>query len=159
MSGNTLGFLLSTIQLFEDADLPAWVFGGWAEEVLHLAPKRMHQDIDFLYPAATFEHLDRFIAQAKDFQEIQAKRFSHKRAILYRHVMIEFLLVQGNDGVFFTDFFWGRFRLEWPADVFCHKINISGHDFQVASARALSIYRQHHQQIELAYQNLPSASR
>ena len=94
MSGNTLRFLLSTIQLFEEADLPVWVFGGWAEDVLHLAPKRIHQDIDFLYPAATFGHLDCFIAQTKGFQEIKAKRFSHKRAILYEHIMIEFLLVQ-----------------------------------------------------------------
>jgi hypothetical protein len=68
------------VSYLEEAALPVWVFGGWAEELLHIALKSIHKDIDFLFPAATFEHLDFFFAQTKDFQEIHAKRFSHKRA-------------------------------------------------------------------------------
>jgi len=91
------------------------------------------------------------VARTNDFQEIAAKRFSHKRAILYEHVMIEFLLVQGTDGDFFTDFFSGRYRLAWPADVFCHGTYSAGDNVPIASKGALRTYRQHHKQIEKAY--------
>ena len=153
MSANTLGFLLSVIKLFEEAELPVWVFGGWAEELWRITPKRTHNDIDFLYPAATFKDLDHFVAQAEDFQEIQAKRFSQKRAIVYQHVMIEFLLVQGANGHYFTNFFSGRYRLAWPADVFSHQVNTFDYNIQITSKQALRMYRQYHEQVELAYQN------
>jgi hypothetical protein len=153
MSGNTLGFLLSVIKFFKEADFPVWVFGGWAEELWHIAPRRIHNDIDFLYPATTFEHLDLFIAQTEGFQEIQAKRFSQKRAVVYQHVMIEFLLVQGEGEHYFTNFFSGRYRLAWPADVFCHRVNLSGYNFRVASIQALTDYRQHHEQVKQSYQD------
>ena len=141
MSGNTLGFLLSVIKLFEEANLPIWVFGGWAEELWQITPAR------------TFEHLDRFVAQTKDFQVIQAKQFSHKRALLYQDLMIEFLLVQGAAGNYFTDFFSGRYRLVWPADKFLHRANISDYNVPIASKQALMMYRQRHEQIILAYQD------
>jgi hypothetical protein len=153
MSANTLGFLLSVIHLFEESDLSVWVFGGWAEEIWQIIPGRMHNDIDFLYPATTFEHLDRFMAQANDFQEITAKRFSHKRAMLYQDVMIEFVLVQGDDESYFTDFFSGRYRLVWPVDVFGHRASIPECNIPIASVQALTIYRQHHERIEEAYQD------
>lgn len=156
MSGNTIGFLLSVIKLLQEADFHVWVFGGWAEELWQIAPRRIHNDIDFLYPAATFEHLDRFISQTKDLQEIQAKRFSHKRALIHQHVMIEFLLVQGVDGNNFTDFFSGRYHLTWPADVFCHKINLSAYELPIASKQALTMYRQHHEQVKQAYKDFPT---
>jgi hypothetical protein len=151
MSGNTLAFLLSVTRLFDEADLTVWVFGGWAEELWQITPGRIHNDIDFLYAATTFERLDCFIAQAKDLQEIPAKRFSHKRAILYQDVMIEFFLVQGADGNYFTDFFSGRYRLAWPTDIFWHSAKISDHSVPIASKQALALYRQHHKQVEKAY--------
>ena len=157
MSNNTLGFLLSVLKLFEEADLPVWVFGGWAEELWQIASPRIHNDIDFLYPSMTFEHLDRFIARTENLQEIQAKRFSHKRAAIYRHILIEFLLVQGDDGNYFTDFFSGRYHLVWPADVFCQRASISGYNVPIAGKHALRMYRQHHERVELAYQNFLSA--
>jgi hypothetical protein len=153
MSGNTLRFLLSAINLFEEADLSVWVFGGWAEDLWRITPGRIHNDIDFLYPATTFKHLDRFVAQTNDFQEIAAKRFSHKRAILYQDVMIEFILVQGNNEGYFTDFFSGRYHLAWPADVFCHRAGISEYNIPIASMQALSLYRQHHEPVEEAYRD------
>jgi len=151
MSVNSLSFLLTTIKSLEADAHPVWVFGGWAEELWKITKPRVHVDIDFLYPAATFEDLDRYIARTNEFQEIQSKRFSHKRAILSEQVMIEFLLVQRSDGTYFTDFFSGQFHLEWPADLFWHRINISGHDLQIASKQALMLYRQHHKQVEQAY--------
>jgi len=153
MPANSLSFLLSVIKLFEEADLPVWVFGGWAEELWQIAPGKLHNDIDFLHPATTFEHLDRFVAPTKDFQVIQAKRFSHKRAIIYQDIMIEFLLVQGDDGYYFTDFFSERYRFSWPADIFLHRANISDYNVPIASKQALMLYRQRHEQIALAYQD------
>ena len=84
-------------------------------------------------------------------QEIQAKQFSHKRAILYREVMVEFLLVQRDNGIYFTDFFSGRYRLEWPTDVFCNKLRIPEYDIPIASKQALHVYRLRHRQVEQAY--------
>lgn len=152
MANNTFGFLLSVLELFDEVHLPVWIFGGWAEELWQLTPARIHTDIDFLYPAAMFESLDRFMTRTKEFQVIQAKRFSHKRAILYQHVLIEFLLVQGSDGNHFTDFFSGRYYLAWPADIFCYKAN-PRRNFQIASPQALAQYRQHHEKVEQAYQD------
>src|SRR5688500_278080 len=108
---NTLSFLLQIVRRLEAATLPVWVFGGWAEELWRISQPRMHNDIDFLYPAASFEQFDHFISQANDVHEIRLKRFSHKRAILCQHVMIEFLLVQHEQNVHFTNFFSGRYKL------------------------------------------------
>src|SRR5215510_1062735 len=105
MSVNTLTFLLAVIKHFEANALPIWVFGGWAEELWQIAQPRAHRDIDFLYPATNLEDLDHFISQKRDLQEIQNKQFSHKRGIRYQEVMIEFLLVQNETGIYFTDFF------------------------------------------------------
>ena len=151
MLENTLAFLLLTVERFEANALPVRVFGGWAEELWQIIQPRVHTDIDFLYPAATFEDLDRYIARTNEFQEIQSKRFSHKRAILYEQVMIEFLLLQQSNGIYFTDFFSGQFYLEWPADLLWHSLYISGYDLQMVSKQALRLYRQNHQQVEQAY--------
>ena len=152
MSGNTLGFLLPVIHLFKESDLSVWLFGGWAENLWQITPGRIHNDIDFMYPATTFEYLDRFVAQTYDFQEIAAKRFSHKRAILYQDVMFEFILVQGNNEGYFTDFFSGRHRLAWPVDVFDNRASFPEYNIPIASVQALTIYRQHHERVEQAYQ-------
>ena len=150
---NTLDFLFTVVERFEAANLPTWVFGGWAEELWQIIPPRKHNDIDFLYLGQTFEHLDSFIARSRDIQEIQAKRFSHKRAIIFQDVMIEFLLVQQGPELYFTDFFSGRYRLEWPANVFGYTLKAGGYDIQIASKQALRNYRQQHKQVELAYQD------
>lgn len=151
MPVNTLTFLQAIVKRFDAATLPVRVFGGWAEELWQITPGRIHNDIDFLYSGATFEHLDHFLAQNMDIQEIQEKRFSHKRAISFQDVMIEFLLVQHDKQIYFTDFFSERYHFEWPADVFCHTVNISGYDIQIASKQALLLYRQCHKQVERAY--------
>jgi Aminoglycoside-2''-adenylyltransferase len=157
MQGNTLTFLLESTNRFTAAALPLWVFGGWAEELWQITPARVHRDIDFLYSAATFEQLDFFMAQMNDLQEIQPKRYSHKRAIMYQNVMIEFLLVQHAHETYFTDFFSGRYHLVWPTDVFFHSMNVAGANIQIASKHALTFYREHHKDIEQTYQDLLAA--
>ena len=153
MSVNTLDFLLAVINRFESARIHVWVFGGWAEELWQITPAREHKDIDLLYCGATFEQLDAFIAQNMGFQEIQEKRFSHKRATIFQQVMIEFLLVQQDKAIHFTDFFSGRFRLEWPNDVFCQRVIIPGYNIRIASKQTLIAYRQNHKQVQQACQD------
>ena len=159
MPVNTLTFLQAIVKRFDAAALPVWLFGGWAEELWQLIPARKHNDIDFLYFEQTFEHLDSFITRSRDIREIQEKRFSHKRAIVVQNVMIEFLLVQQGGETYFTDFFSGRYRLEWPADVFSHTLSPEPCDIKLASIEALSNYRQQRRQIEDAYQDFLVAPR
>ena len=104
MSNNTLSLLLSIVKQFEQDALQLWMFGGWAEELWQMVPPRAHHDMDFLYPARTFEHFDRVTAQTDQLQEVKAKHFSHKRAFLHRDVLIEFFLVQQDDRIYFTNF-------------------------------------------------------
>jgi hypothetical protein len=159
MSINTLPFVIEIVQRLEAANLPLWVFGGWAEELWQMAPPRAHKDIDFLHPADSFEQLNQFIAKASDLQEVQPKRFSHKHAILYQHIMIEFLLVQHDEKAYFTDFFSGQYRLTWPDDMLACKVTTHGYDMPVASKQAVIRYRQNHQDVEQAYQAFLQSNR
>ena len=155
---HTQAGVLEIIQFFEATKLSLWLFGGWAEELWAITPPRLHHDIDFLYPADSFQDLDQFIAKTNNLQEIQSKRFSHKRAIMYQDVMIEFLLVKQGDSTCFTDFFSGQYRFEWPHELLCHIRNVSGYDLPIASRQALLLYRQRHKYIEEAYQALLQSS-
>jgi hypothetical protein len=42
LSGNDLVFVRETMGLLDDAGILAWLLGGWAEELLGLAPPRPH---------------------------------------------------------------------------------------------------------------------
>ncbi|TCC12020.1 nucleotidyltransferase domain-containing protein [Kribbella soli] len=119
----------------EDAGVRAWVFGGWAAELLGLSAPRAHGDVDLLYPADDFGAVDGFLARG-DVQEIEAKRFPHKRAFEVDGVMVELFLVQADEAGLFTDF-WGVARHDWPADVF----EVEAGGLRVASARAVTGYR------------------
>ena len=66
--------------------------------------------------------------------------------------MIEFLLVQGADGNYFTDFFSGRYQLAWPTDILCYKVN-PRRNIRIASLQALAMYRENHERVEQAYQD------
>jgi hypothetical protein len=150
MSGNMLPFLLSTVRMLADTQVTTWVFGGWAEELWQISAPRPHTDVDFLYPANDFAYLDGWIAATADITEIAGKRFSHKRAVVYQHVMIEFLLLQGGDG-WRTSFFGGLYMLDWPADTLLHTIAVEDCKLHVASPAALQGYRQQHTCVERAY--------
>jgi len=156
MAINTLAFVFDIIHFFEAAKISLWLFGGWAEELWQITPPRSHRDIDFLYPADSFQGLDQYIDKKKGVEEIQSKRFSHKRAIIYRDVMIEFLFVKQAEAACYTDFFSGQYRLEWPRDLLFHSRNVSGYNIPIASKPALLLYRQRHRYIEQAYQRICS---
>jgi hypothetical protein len=151
MTANTLKFLCSTLSRFQHVGIQLWAFGGWAEELWQMAPPRPHNDIDLLYPAASFDMLDRVIAAESAFIEIPLKRFSHKRAVTYAGVMLEFFLVHGTAPAFVTSFFDGCYQFHWPAGTFEHTIHTDHQTIAVASRPALVRYRQYHAAIEHAY--------
>ncbi len=90
--------------------------------------------------------------------EIHLKHFSHKRSVVYQQVRIEFLLVQNKGGIYFTDFFEGKYHLEWPTDLFWHRVKLARHQIHVASKLALNMYRQNHKHIEQSYKDFFMAS-
>lgn len=87
------------------------VFGGWAEELLGLAPTRAHRDIDLLVVNPELPELDAFVAERG---EVVAKRLSHKRAYIASGVLVELFLVSYRNGSWATDF-WGVHEHLWPA--------------------------------------------
>ncbi len=151
MATNSFAFICSTLDRFQQAGIALWVFGGWAEEIWQITPPRPHNDIDLLYPAESFDMLDRVIAADPAFVEIPPKRFSHKRAILYQRVMVEFFLVQGMAPHFVTSFFDGRYLFHWPSDIFTRTVCVDQQTIGVASRTVLAQYRQQHAAIAHAY--------
>jgi len=95
---NTLTFVLTLMQRLARAQIETWLAGGWAEELRDLSLPRPHQDVDLLYPAANFHHVDQWLAGTNEFSEITTKRFSHKRALLSEQVMIEMILLEPQKG-------------------------------------------------------------
>jgi hypothetical protein len=152
MSVNTLPFLLSIIRLLTDAQVTTWVFGGWVEELWQISAPRAHNDIDLLYPADDFVHVDRWIVATEGITEIAGKRFSHKRAVIYRQVMIEFLLLERVHDGHQTNFLSGLYALEWPPDTLRYTISIADCVLQVASPDTLTCYRREHIAVQQAYQ-------
>jgi hypothetical protein len=140
--------------LLEQAGIDVWVFGGWAEELWQLAPPRPHNDIDLLYPAPDFGALDLWIAGTPGITEIRAKRFSHKRAVVYRDVMIEWILVEQDESGSLTRFFDGAHTIRWPDDTFARRLQAGGQSLRVASPAALQHYRREHPAVDAAYRAL-----
>lgn len=112
---NGLDLLTSVVDRLGAAGAEVLVFGGWAEELLGLAPPRPHSDIDLLLPAASFAAVDRLLASAAgDLPEIRPKRFAHKRAFGVTGVAVEVTLVE-HDGDGPITRFWGDVPFRWLA--------------------------------------------
>ena len=131
---NDLALVERVIRLLASRGVPAWVFGGWAEELLGLAPARAHGDIDLLVAGDDWCAVDVLLPE---LDEIEAKRFPHKRAFVLDGVMVELFLVRRDDESRFTTF-WGE-RRDWPADT----LDDDG-PLPVASAAAVAGYRAAH---------------
>jgi Aminoglycoside-2''-adenylyltransferase len=125
------------LDLLEDAGCSCFLFGGWAEEIRGLSEPRAHKDIDLLYPAQDFELVDQLLG-TRIVEEIDAKRFPHKRAFEVYGIMVELFLVREDDRGHFTDF-WGETRFDWPSDLAGKK-----HGLPVVSPAALTAYRDAH---------------
>jgi hypothetical protein len=131
---NDLRFVERTRSLLADEGIEAWVFGGWAEELLGLAAPRPHGDLDLLVAADDWRAVDRLLER---LDEIEAKRFEHKRASVLDGVMVELFLVRCDGEGLFTSF-WGV-RRPWPEDTLD-----DGGPLPVASAAAVADYRAQH---------------
>lgn len=100
--------LRRVLEELEAERLAPLVFGGWAGELLGLEPVRPHKDIDLLVGAEA-DSVDAFVAER---HEVQAKRFSHKRAFVEDGELVELFLVDPATG---TTKFWDRLVVEWPS--------------------------------------------
>lgn len=141
VSGNDLEFVRGTVGSLAEAGVAVWLFGGWAEELAGMTSRRPHHDLDLLYPADSFHRLDALLATDEGLSEINAKRFTHKRAFVRLGVMTELILVHCGPGPTYVTEFWGRVRYEWPADLLAAG-EIAG--LRVASRAALRRYRADH---------------
>ena len=131
---NDLALVERVIGLLASHGVPAWVFGGWAEELLGIAPARGHVDIDLLVAGDDWSAVDVLLGE---LDEIEAKRFAHKRAFVLDGVMVELFLVRRDGDSLFTPF-WGE-RRDWPADTLDDDGLLA-----VASAAAVTGYRAAH---------------
>jgi hypothetical protein len=120
---NDLRFVKRVLALLADEGIAAWVFGGWAEELLGQ-----------LVPADDRRAVDRLLER---LEEIPAKRLDHKRAFVLHGVMVELFLVRRDDEGLFTSF-WGV-RRPWPGDTLD-----DDRPLPVASAAAVAGYRARH---------------
>lgn len=152
MAENTLDLLAEVVTTLAEAQIKTWLFGGWAEELSGLCPPRAHHDIDLLYPAQGFARLDDFLRTQRGAQEVQAKRFMHKRAFEWRGVLVEVFLVRSHGEALETNFF-GMFPFIWPQDTLLFTVMLPGGEWPCASPSALRQYRARHDAVELAYKD------
>jgi hypothetical protein len=151
---NDLAFVRDTLSRLQNWGIIAWVFGGWAEELLGLAPQRAHRDLDLLYLGTDFAQLDSFLASDRQATEIAGKRFPHKRAFLRDLIMVEVTLVLPAGGGRFCTLFWGDTQHDWPADVFSMEVN----GIRVASAASLCGYRANHERLRWSQERASTAA-
>ena len=134
-------FVLGIMHRLAQAQLATWLCGGWAEDLWGHCGPRSHQDVDLLYPAATFTQLDQWLARTPDLAAIPAKRFAHKRAFRCEDILIEVVLLEPDEkGGYRTNFFNRRYRLMWPPDPL-DVLFVRGRRVPVACEEALRLYR------------------
>jgi hypothetical protein len=134
---NDLAFVRRVLSLVGENGCDAWVFGGWAEELLGLTAPRPHGDIDLLHPSQSFACVDAFLRRNSEVAEITAKRFAHKRAFDLDGVTVEVILVQRDALSRYTNV-WGSSRHDWPEDVL--DVRVSG--MRVTSPAAVDGFRE-----------------
>lgn len=119
------------------------LFGGWAEELLGLREPGPHRDIDLVYRAADFRPVD--IAMENlgvRVEEVNAKRFAHKRAFKFQGILCEILLVQNWDDRPFT-LFWGDVEFLWDVPFLHHPACLlDGLRVSVVAGHNLAKYRE-----------------
>jgi hypothetical protein len=133
---NDLAFVRRVLSRLGENGIDAWVFGGWAEELLGLARPRPHGDLDLLHPAQSFAAVDAFLRRDGEVEEIAAKRFPHKRAFELDDVLVELVIVQRDHAGRYTNV-WGTTRHDWPADVLDWDVK----SMRVASPAAVTGFR------------------
>jgi hypothetical protein len=140
MTYTTAALAVTILKRLENFDVRCLLAGGWAEEALGLTPARAHRDIDLLFPAQSFEVLDRLFGDT--LTEISLKRFVHKRAFLFEGAMVEVVLAQ-RIGDRTVTVFWGDVAFVWnsPLEETCV---LDGHRISAVSRDNLRLYRECH---------------
>ena len=110
-SGSTADMVCDVLALLAGQAVQCDLFGGWAEELLGLRDPGPHADIDLVYRGDDFAAIDDTIRRLA-LREVPEKRFSHKRAIVHRGILCEFLLVRDWNHAPFT-MFWGDVTFRW----------------------------------------------
>jgi hypothetical protein len=144
---NNLQFVKTVFKLLNSNKIEVWLIGGWAEELQGLIKPRKHKDIDLLYVGENFAQIDSFLNKNQEKLHI-VKNFSHKRAFLFKNIMIEIILVNQKNGEFVTNYF-NSFLLNWPKNTF--ENGNSGKSLNMVSEKVLTFYRENHKMIEGAY--------
>jgi len=66
----------------------------------------------YLHQAQDFSVVDGLLRH-RTLEEIEGKRFAHKRAFLLDGVLVELFLIERDRGLFTS--FWAKSRHDWPA--------------------------------------------
>jgi hypothetical protein len=88
---DTENLAVRAVRLLDDAGFEVALAGGWSRELLGLEAPRQHSDIDLVVTDADPAALDAWLST---HDEIEAKRFLHKRAFRLDGVMVELHLVR-----------------------------------------------------------------
>jgi len=138
---NTIEFLKEIVKKLESNSIYTIVFGGWARELNNLCEPRNHKDIDLLWVSDDFSLVDDFIFNFK-IKEITEKRFSHKRAFIYKGIVVEIFLIRSENG-HYSSIFFETLTLQWPSTLF-KEMN----GFRVAMPEVIDWYEDQHSKIE-----------
>ncbi len=143
---NNIAIVTEIMSRLSEGGFSCALFGGWAEEAFGLCQPRSHADIDLLLEARSFQTLDHLLAVASDMEEIPLKRFAHKRAFVFKGIMIEVILVQQESGAAFT-WFWNDVRFDWSAPL-TECCVLGGHQLPAVSRHNLQNNRARHKLTE-----------
>ncbi len=77
-----------------------------------------------------------------DLHEIAEKHFFHKRAFIYKGVMVELFLLQKDEEGYYTNF-WGKNKYYWPENTLITTMN----GFKLANKEALENYRKNYERL------------
>ena len=139
---NTIEFVVYILNRLKQQGIRVWLAGGWAEELLGIKKPRPHHDIDLLYIAPSFNKLETAISQEQWYELVQ-KRVPHKRAVLVKDIMVEFILVEYSANQHLTSYF-NQYCYVWPDDSFNTQISVHNQMINVASPQALHAYRENY---------------
>ncbi|MBI2798572.1 hypothetical protein HYX70_04795 [Candidatus Saccharibacteria bacterium] len=119
MPNNTIELVKEVIADLEANGVNVLLGGGWAEERLGLKAPWAHGDIDLYYIAQNFNLLDSYIAKRNLKLH---KNKPHKRAFKVNGVQVEVILIQQDEGGYFSTYqnhsdVVDKVTIRWPDNI------------------------------------------
>ena len=105
-------FLLRTFELLNSNGIQPILIGGWAAELGGIIKPRAHKDIDLIFLSENFDLVDKLLLNNHELIEISQKHKYHKRAFIFKEVMVEIFLVQKDEAGLYTNFY-GTNKYYW----------------------------------------------